>query len=71
MLAVKDNKVYRTDENSKSSYLAQGFDICDDNGKVIEYSPSGTVSRADYNRVLAELNALKCGKKGKEDVSES
>lgn len=67
MLAIKDNKVYRVDENSKSSYLAQGFDICDDNGKVVEYSPSGTVSRADYNRVLAELEALKREK----NVSES
>ena len=59
MLAVKDNKVYRTDENSKEEYLAQGFDICDDNGKVVEYSPSSTVSRADYNKVLAELISLK------------
>lgn len=59
MLAVKDNKVYRTDENSKDSYLAHGFDICDDNGKIVEYSTSGTVSRADYNKLLAELNTLK------------
>ncbi|MDE6092741.1 MAG: hypothetical protein K2G14_06555 [Ruminococcus sp.] len=69
MLAVKDNKVYRTDENSKEEYLAQGFDICDDNGKVVEYSPSSTVSRADYNKVLAELNALKSGKNVKKTVS--
>lgn len=69
MLAVKDNKVYRTDENSKGKYLAQGFNICDDNGKIIEYSPSGTVSRADYNKLLAELNALKSRKNGKETVS--
>ena len=67
MLAVKDNKVYRTDENSKDSYLAQGFDICDDNGKIVEYSTSGTVSRADYNKLLAELNTLKNDK----NVSES
>lgn len=65
MLAVKENKVYRIDENSKETYLAQGFNICDDNGKVIEYSHSATVSRADYNKVLAELNALKSKKNGK------
>lgn len=69
MIAVKDNKVYRVDENSKASYLAQGFDICDDNGKILEYSPSATVSRADYDKVLAELNALKSRKNGKETVS--
>lgn len=69
MLAVKDNKVYRTDENSKEKYLAQGFDICDDTGKIIEYSVSGTVSRADYNKLLSELNALKSKKNGKETVS--
>ncbi|MDE6784334.1 MAG: hypothetical protein K2J26_03010 [Ruminococcus sp.] len=69
MLAIKDNKVYRTDENSKDTYLAQGFDICDDNGRIIEYSPSATVSRADYDKVLAELHALKSRKNGKEAVS--
>ncbi|MDE5771361.1 MAG: hypothetical protein K2I06_06995 [Ruminococcus sp.] len=69
MLAIKDNKVYRTDENAKNSYLAQGFDICDDNGKIVEYSDFGTVKRADYDKVLAELNALKSGKNGKETVS--
>lgn len=65
MLAVKENKVYRIDENSKDTYLAQGFDICDDSGKVLEYSHSATVSRTDYNKVLAELNALKSKKNGK------
>lgn len=69
MLAVKDNKVYRIDENSKETYLAQGFNICDNSGKVVEYSPSATVSRADYDKVLAELNALKSRKNGKETVS--
>lgn len=69
MLAIKDNKVYRIDKNSKEKYLAQGFDIFDDNGKIVEYSPSATVSRAEYNKVLAELNALKFRKNGKETVS--
>lgn len=69
MLAVKDNKVYRTDENSKEEYLAQGFNICDDNGKIVEYSPSATVSRAEYDKALAELHALKSRKNGKETVS--
>ena len=70
MIAVKENKVYKTDENSKNTYLSQGFDICDDSGKVLEYSPTGTVSRAEYSKVLAELNELK-SKKGKNNVSNS
>ena len=65
MLAVKDNKVYRIDENSKEEYLAQGYNICDDSGKIVEYSPSATVSRAEYDKVFAELNALKSKKNGK------
>lgn len=71
MIAVKENKVYKVDSSTKASYLAQGFDICDDSGKVLEYSPSGTVSRAEYNRVLAELEVLKVRKNGKNNVSES
>lgn len=59
MIAVKENKVYTIDENSKSTFLSQGFDICDDSGKVLEYSQTGTVSRAEYNKVLAELEKLK------------
>ena len=31
MKAVKANKVYTVDEISKNDYLAQGFDIVDDN----------------------------------------
>lgn len=69
MLAVRDNKVYRIDENSKEEYLAQGFNICDGSGKIVEYSPSATVSRADYDKVLAELHTLKSRKNGKETVS--
>lgn len=65
MLAVKENKVYRTDGNSKDAYLSKGYDICDDSGKIIEHSGSGSVSRADYNKVLDELNALKSRKNGK------
>ena len=70
MIAVKENKVYTIDEKDKNAYLSQGFNICDDSGKVLEYSPSGTVSRAEYNKVLAELEELKSEKKGKKNVSE-
>lgn len=52
MKAIKENKVYTVDEVSKESYLARGFDICDDEGNVIERSPSASVSRAEYDELL-------------------
>ena len=70
MIAVKENKVYTIDENSKNTYLSQGFSICDDSGKVTEYPKTATVSREEYEKVLAELAELK-SKKGKSNVSES
>lgn len=58
MKAVKDNKVYTVDETTKASYLAAGFDIIGDDGKVIERSPSSTVSRKEYDELLAKYDAL-------------
>lgn len=62
MKAIKDNKVYTVDEATKGSYLAAGYDITDDNGEVIERSPSSTVSRKEYDELLAKYNALKAEK---------
>ena len=59
MKAIKDNKVYTVDETTKDAYLAQGFNITDDNGKVIELSPSSSVSYEAYSKVVAENKALK------------
>lgn len=58
MKAVKNNKVYTIDETSKSAYLAQGFDITDDDGSVIERSPSRTVSHEEYSKVISENKTL-------------
>ena len=58
MKAIKDNKVYNVDESTKSTYLAAGFDIIGDDGKVIERSASSTVSRKEYDELLAKYNAL-------------
>lgn len=59
MKAIKNNKVYTVDEVSKAAYLAQGFDITDDKGKIIERSPSSTVSYSEYEKVLKENEKLK------------
>lgn len=63
MKAIKANKAYTINEVLKEAYLSQGFDITDDEGKIIEHSPSGAVSREEYDRVLSELESLKSTKK--------
>lgn len=54
MYAQKGNKVYNVNEQTKAQYLADGFDIVDDSGKVIENAPGKTVPYAEYKRVSAE-----------------
>lgn len=58
MKAIKDNKVYTVDEKSAKGYLARGFDIFGDDGKLIERSPSSTVSRKEYDELSAKYNEL-------------
>lgn len=53
MKARKENKVYDINEASKQTYLDQGFDIYDDNGNPIEYTPLKTIK---YNEHLKKLN---------------
>lgn len=62
MKAVKGNKVYTIDESMKARYLADGFDVLDDSGKLIAAGKGKTVSYEEYQRVLDELNALKAEK---------
>lgn len=59
MRAIKDNKIYTVDEVTKKDYLAQGYDIIDDNGDVIERSPSASVAYSEYAKLLAENERLK------------
>lgn len=59
MKAVKANKQYTISETEKSSYLAQGYDILDDDGTVIERSPQATVLYSEYEKLLNENAALK------------
>ncbi len=59
MKAVKENKVYTVDEISKKDYLAQGYDIVDDDFNVLERSPSATVPYREYEAILKENAELK------------
>lgn len=64
--AVKGNKVYKIEETEKKKFLAQGYDICGEDGKIVERSTKSTVSYAQYSeleeknkRLEAELAKLK------------
>ena len=59
MKAVKANKQYTINETEKPSYLAQGYDILEDDGTVIERSPQATVPYSEYEKLLNENAALK------------
>lgn len=60
MKAKKENKVYRiTTEVEKQRYLKEGFDIYDDDGKIIAHSPLKKIAYSEYVKVAGENAALK------------
>ena len=77
MKAVRENKVYRIEtESQKQRYLKEGFDIYDDEGKILEHSPKKKIAYGEYAKLqeenkalLAELAALK-ENAGKTDADE-
>lgn len=74
MKAVKQNKSYSITKQECKRYAAQGFDILDDNGRIVENASNKTVPYAEYAALLkenaelkAKLNALRPAKSGKKD----
>lgn len=65
MKAVKGNKVYIVDENSKDVYLNDGFDIVGDDGNLVETAKNKTVPYEEYQAVVKELEDIKSGQKSK------
>ena len=59
MQAVKMNRVYTITEAEVDSFQKQGYDILDDNGKVVAYGAGKTVPFGEYMKVVEELEALK------------
>ena len=59
MTAEKENKVYTITEEQKATYLAEGFDIRDDEGTIIGYGAGKTVAYEDYMKLVKENTALK------------
>ncbi|WP_195989920.1 hypothetical protein [Clostridium sp. D53t1_180928_C8] len=63
MKATKGNKVYTIDETQKAMYQAQGYDITDDVGNIMEYGAGKSVSYEEYKTL--EEKALKLEKENK------
>ncbi len=60
MKAKKENKTYRvTSDLEKQRYLKEGFDIYDDEGKLLEYSPLKKIAYSEYAKAKAENEELK------------
>lgn len=59
MRAVKGNKEYTIEESQQKGYQDMGFDILDDDGKVIAYGRGKTVSYEEYMKVVREAEALR------------
>lgn len=59
MKAKKDNKVYEVDKTTKNRYVKDGYDIYDDEGKLIESAKNKTVPYEEYEKIKKELEELK------------
>lgn len=71
MKATKGNKVYTIDETQKAMYQAQGYDIVEDDGTVIQYGAGKTVSYEKYETLKREkLNLEEENKKLKAENEE-
>lgn len=67
MKAVKANKEYTISEQEKARYVAEGYDIIGDDGKVITYGRGKTVPYEKYKAVVDELEALKAKNEAAEE----
>jgi phage I-like protein len=57
---VKENKVMYVHEDLLATYLQDGFDHVAENGELIKRATGGrSVSLAEHNKVVDELEALK------------
>ena len=71
MKATMGNKVYTIDETQKAMYQAQGYDITEDDGTVIEYGAGKSVSYEEYKALEEKVSKLeKENKKLKEENKE-
>lgn len=52
--AVKENKEYTITSEQKARYLNEGFDIHDESGKIVEYSPKKKIEYNKHVQLIAE-----------------
>lgn len=58
MRAVKGNREYTISESSQKGYQDMGFDILDEDGKVVAYGRGKTVPYGDHMALMAENQQL-------------
>ena len=58
MKAVKGNKEYTINEASQKGYQDMGFDILDEDGKIVAYGRGKTVPYGDYVSLMEENKKL-------------
>lgn len=55
----KGNRIVRTDRKQAESYLKDGYDQVDEQGKVVKRATGGRhVSLAEYNKALEKIDKL-------------
>ena len=59
MKAKKSNKSYNIEPREVNSFKSQGYDIYDDDGKLIAFGSGKTVSADKYFEILKENEKLK------------
>lgn len=60
MIAVKANRTYQITEQEKEARRADGYDIYDEDGKLIAFAKGKTIPYEEY---LAEVERLKAENK--------
>lgn len=59
MKAVKGNKEYTINEASQKGYQDMGFDILNEDGKVIAYGRGKTVTYDEHMKAVREIERLR------------
>lgn len=58
MIAERGNKVYTIDDSMKAQYQNDGYDIKNDDGKVINYGAGKTVPYDEHMTAVKEIERL-------------
>lgn len=57
MKAIKENREYTITETDVTSFKNEGYDIYDDNGKLVAYGTGKTVSFEQYAKTVEQLES--------------